>query len=88
MPISRREFESGELDLSLLLIGFFHSNPDYAYTVEELIGELVSRGVSLSEEEMRNALSSIEARGRIESKTLRGGVVYYIYSKPGLGFRV
>lgn len=85
MPISRREFESGELDPSLLLIEFLRSNPDYAYTAKELIGELASKGMDLTKEEMQNALSSLENRGRIESKIIHG-VVYYICSKT-MGFR-
>ncbi len=85
MPISRSEFESGELDPSLLIIDFLHSNPDYAYTVEELLEQLASSGIDLTGEEMQSILKSLESRGRIEVKTI-DAVIYYIYSKA-LGFR-
>ena len=87
MPISRREFESGELDPSLLIIEFLRSNPDNAYTMEELMEELASRGVNLTTGEMQNILDSLEKREKIEAKASIG-VVYYIYRKPRLGFRV
>ena len=85
MPISRREFEGGELDPSLLLIEFLRSNADYAYTVEELQSELAETGIDLTVEKMQDILNSLKNRGRIEAKT-RYGVVYYIYSKR-IGFR-
>jgi len=85
MPISRKEFESGELNLSLLIIDFLHSNPDYAYTVEELVEELVSRGTDLTAEKVQTVLSSLENRGRVEVKEIHG-VIYYIYNKA-MGFR-
>ena len=87
MPISRREFEGGKLDPSLLIIGFLRSNADYAYTVEELLEELVSRGMDLTAEDMQGILRSLEKQDKIEAKMMRG-VVYYIYRKPRLGFRV
>ncbi|MBE0415691.1 MAG: hypothetical protein IBX36_04025 [Dehalococcoidia bacterium] len=86
MPISRDEFERGELDPSLFIVDFLRSSPDYAYTLEELIAELASRGMDLAEEDLQDILSSLETRGRIESKTRRS-MVYYIYRKPKLGFR-
>jgi|Deesub1362A_J573_1020465.scaffolds.fasta_scaffold00246_2 acetate kinase len=85
MPISRREFESGELDPGLLLIEFLRSNSDYAYTLDELVRELGSKGIHMTGEDLRNILRSLEHRGRIESK-IKYGVVYYIYRKT-IGFR-
>jgi hypothetical protein len=85
MPISRGEFEKGELDPGLLILEFLRSNPDYAYILEELIGELAKRGMDLTAEEAQSILSSLESRGRVEAKTIHG-MVYYIYSKA-LGFR-
>ena len=85
MPISRSKFESGELDPSLFLVEFLRSNPDYAYTMEELIEKLASKGIDLTAEKVESILRLLESRGRIESK-MKYGVVYYIYSKR-IGFR-
>ena len=85
MPISRREFESGEPDPSLLLTELLRSDPDCAYAVEELMDELASRGMDLTAEEVQSILGSLEDRGKVESK-VRYGMVYYICSKR-IGFR-
>ena len=86
MPISRREFGSNESNSVFLVLDFFYSNSDQAYTLEELINELALRGVNLELGELKDILRTLEERGRIESKTKKG-VVYYIYHKPKLGFR-
>ncbi len=86
MPSGRKEFESGELDPSLLLIEFLRSNPDCYYILEELIVELASRGINVKTEEMQDILQSLEKQDKVEAKT-RTGVVYYIYQKLSLGFR-
>ncbi len=85
MPISRSEFESGELDPGLLLIEYLRSNPDYAYTLDELKEYLISRGVHLTTEELGNVLNTLESRGRVELKVVVG-VLYYIYRKT-ISFR-
>jgi len=85
MPISRKEFESGEVDPSLLVEEVVCSSPDYAYTVEELIIELASHRIGLTREEVQNILSSLEAQRKIKSNTVRG-VIYYICEKT-MGFR-
>jgi len=85
MPINRREFESGEPEPSLLVTGFLRSNPDYAYTMEELVSEVASREVDLTVEEVQSILGFLEAKGTVESKTVHG-VAYYIYRKV-IGFR-
>jgi len=85
MPISRSDFESGELDPSLLLTEYLRSTPDYAYTLDELKEYLISRGVHLTTEELGNVLNTLESRGRVESKVVVG-VLYYIYRKT-IGFR-
>jgi len=87
MPISSEEFESGELNLSLLITQFFRANPDYAYSVEELMQLLEPSGTILTDEDMQNILRSLEREERIKSKIIQG-VVYYAYYKPKLGFRV
>ena len=87
MPISRSEFESGELDPGILIMDFLRSNPDYAYTVYELLEQLASNGVNLTDVEIEEILKSLESRGRIKAKA-KSGVVYYIYNKTiGLAIR-
>jgi hypothetical protein len=97
MPISRREFEKGELDPSLLVEQFLRSNPDCAYTLQELMSELaskytlqelmsgmISKGAQFSEDDLGSILERLSERGRIESKTI-GGVLYYC-SRGAIGF--
>ncbi len=87
MPISLSEFEGGELDISFLILNFLRSSSDYAYTIGELVTQLESEGANLTNEEMKSVLRSLENAGKIEAKAM-GGIVYYIYRKPSLGFRV
>lgn len=87
MPITRREFESGELKPNLLIVGFLKANPDYAYTAQELRTELGTKDLTLTLRETRNILRSLVEKETIEAKTIKR-VVYYIYHKPRLGFRV
>ena len=86
MPISRREFESGELDAGFMVMDFLRSNSDDAYTADELV-ELISESVDVNKEQMRDILDSLERQGKVEVRVMRG-VIYYIYRKSRLGFRV
>lgn len=85
MPISRREFEKGEIDPTFVLEEFLRSNSDTAYTAEELIIELASNRIALTREEVQSILRSLEAEGKIRLNTVRG-VVYYVCEKT-VGFR-
>lgn len=76
MPISRQEFEKAERAASLLVEEFMRANSDYAFTLGELVGEMASRGMDLTQERVQNVLSLLEAGGRTESET-RDGEVYY-----------
>ena len=78
MPISRKEFEKGERDASLLVEGFLRANSDYAFTLVELVREMASRGTDLTQERVQSILGLLEASGRIESE-IRYGEVYYFY---------
>ena len=86
MPI-RQEFESGQLDLSFVVMDFLRSNSDSAYSVNELVAELAAKGMSLTVEEVQNVMLLLEKQEKVEAKTV-GGMVYYIYRKPRLGFRI
>ncbi len=82
MPISRTEFQKGELDPSFFVEEFLRSNADCAYTVEELIVELASKKrMALTAEEVRVILDSLETDKRVSAKMVRD-VVYYIHRKP------
>jgi hypothetical protein len=98
MPISRKEFERAELDPGLLVEEFLRANSEWAFTLAELMNGLASKytlkelsnalmlkGAQFTEEDFQKMLSSLEQRGRIESKTI-GDVTYYSYSET-LGFK-
>jgi hypothetical protein len=84
MPIKRKEFESGEPQPIFAVEEFLRSNPDYAYTVEELIVELAAMRVALKVDELREILSCLETGGKTQSKVING-VLYYVYSRA-IGF--
>jgi hypothetical protein len=87
MPISRDEFEKGKIDPTLYaVLLFLESSADTAYTLGELLTELKSEGLSLSEKDLVSILNSLKARRRVESKTI-DDVVYYIYRRT-IGFRL
>ena len=85
MPISRGEFEQGEIDLRLVIIEFLRVNIDSAYTLNEIIEELVSEGIACLEQDVVPVLNALVDNKRIELKSI-GGVLYYMYFKA-LGFR-
>ncbi len=84
MPISRREFESSEPQPISVLEEFLRSDPDSAYTVEELIVELAARRVPLTADEVRSILGYLEAGGKAQSKTIQSAL-YYVYGRS-VGF--
>ena len=86
MPISREEFEKGAVDPGLALLEFLRSNPELAFTLSELRDALSDSGINMEEEHLGSLIEELQKRGTIESKTV-GGVVYYIYRKPRMGFR-
>ena len=81
MPISRTEFEKSELDPGFVLEEFLRSNPDLAYTAEELVVEMASNRVALTIEEVQGILGDLEKRERVTEHGVRD-IVYYIYRKP------
>ena len=83
MPISRREFEKGERDASLLVEEFLRANADCAFTLVELVGEMASRGMDLTQERVQSILNLLEAGGRIESEARYGEVYYSCYGITG-----
>ena len=81
MPIARDKFQRSKPgDPMNLIIEFLRSNSRYAYTQSEIKGELALKGIDLPAEEMQKVLTSLEALGRIESKTIEGET-YYTYCK-------
>ena len=97
MPITRREFEKGQLDPSLLVEEFLCSNLDYAftlielmeglaskYTLAQLLNGLMSKGAQFTAEDLQKIIDSLVEKGRIESETVKDEE-YYCYRKD-LGF--
>jgi hypothetical protein len=82
VPISRREFEQRQIDLTSYILGILAAYPDHAYSFDELYKEvlnLVARPVP--ENAFRPALASLEAGGRVESREV-WGLTYYILKQP------
>jgi len=77
VPIRIDKFGSGgSSDPRRLISDFLRSNSSYAYTLDELIEALASKGISLRAEEVQNALDSLAAWGWVKSKIVEG-VKYY-----------
>ncbi len=85
MPISRGEFEKGDIDLRLVILEFLRSNSDYAHSLEEIIEQLISEGITPIYEEVNDMLTGLVNKKRLESKSI-SGVLYYMYCKV-VGFR-
>ncbi len=85
MPISRREFEQGEINLNTAITNYLRDNIDNAYILGELYEELLSEGFACSEEDVAHSLSELVDIKRIEVKDING-VLYHIYS-TSLGFK-
>jgi len=80
MPITSTEFEKSRREISALLIELLRFNFYIAYTVDELVEELASKGRKVKAEEVERLLLSREYGGRVESKII-DGVPYYKYSR-------
>jgi len=80
MPIRRTELGESSRDPSALIVDFLSVNFRFAYTREELIEELASKGVNVSKEQVARLLISLEYGGGIESQ-VKDGVPYYQYRK-------
>ena len=85
MPISRSDFDAGELSVEGMLVAFLRDNQDLAFTTIELIEALDAQGVQTRDDELVDALMRLESRERIESKEV-AGTRYYCY-KRSLDFR-
>ena len=85
MPISRDEYEIGEIDISLWVVQFLRERPDYAFTVDELSNALASSWRPSQGDELVRALEDLVESKRIECKNIKG-IMYYRYYKRPLGF--
>lgn len=84
MPINSTDFEKSRREISGLLIEFLRFNFYIAYTVDELVEMLASKGRKVKAEEVERLLLSREYGGRVESNIING-VLYYKYKRV-LGF--
>ena len=85
MPISREEFEKSEADPALAILKFLRSNPDTAFSLEQLHSIVLSARIDLNIEALEEILRSLESQGKIETKKI-DDVVYYIYYRRPIGF--
>ena len=86
MPVSRDEFEQEQVDLALPLYALLTSNPDLAFTADELLQMLVdtSRGTTLGD--VYQALGSLVNQERVQLKEF-DGQRWYTVVRRRLGFR-
>jgi hypothetical protein len=85
MPISREEFEKGKPDPALPILKFLRSNPDIAFSLEQLYDIVLSSQIDLDIEALEMILRSLESQGKIETKKIDNVVYYISYRKP-IGF--
>ena len=78
MPISREEFESGQLDLTVPIKRALEANPDFAFSAQEIqerLADIVERNAT--EAEVAQQLNNLVEEGVVEVKAL-GGRRWYI----------
>jgi hypothetical protein len=80
MPISESDFGKGGRDTSLVLLEFLSYNYRSAYTVDELVEAMATKGKDLAKNDVEALLSALVYGGRAESKTV-DGVAYYKYAR-------
>lgn len=84
MPISRSEFERGEINPYQAVMSFLRLNKDYAWTLEEIQEKVHSQyKLTIGIEELRNFLDELAMKGIIEKKEICG-VIYYCWIRLGL----
>ena len=79
MPISRRDFEGGRLDLSVPILQFLSLRNGEAFTADEVLDELLNYyGRRVTQTEVVVALEDLVKADRLESKQF-AGVEWFIY---------
>lgn len=85
VPITRDEFDTGELNLDATLLAFLREHSDAAFASNELVFELDAQGIPVSLDDAAAALSRLVERSRVDSKEI-AAPIYYSYNRF-LGFR-
>jgi hypothetical protein len=78
MPITSKDFDKSDRKSDLILLDFLRSHPLEAYSVDELVKTMASKGRKLSKEELGRMLMLMEYGRKLTSKKI-GGVTYYRY---------
>lgn len=86
MPISREEYEHGEIDATVYLLQLLRSYSDTAFSAIELSQIAANEGRNMEPAEIADRLNPLVAQATVECKEV-GGVLYYIYRRRPLGFR-
>ena len=85
MPMARDMFDRGIDPAEARMVEFLDSNPNQAYTLEELLaGARLDMGDPFSRLTALVLLWGLNSRGAVVSKLL-GGETYYASAKPGVG---
>ncbi len=73
MPISREEFEAGQIDLTIFLTEIFSVDILLAWNLDELIGALQRRlGIEVQQDVVLPSLRALELGGKIEHRVIWG----------------
>ena len=80
MPISREEFESGRLDLTVPIRQFLEVNPELAFSAEDVVDRLAEIvGRNATESEIIRQLDTLVRVGKVLAKDF-GSRRWYIIS--------
>ena len=81
MPISRNEFESGELDLTVHIMLILELDPESAWSAAELQEDIEGKlGSDFEQQVVLYALAALQTAGKIEHEEI-WGVDYYCVTR-------
>ncbi len=83
MPISRREFGEGRLDLSVPILQYLNTRSDEAFTVDEIqsaLTDVYERRTTVAE--VSSILRTLVSSGGVETKEVSGAQMYTIVVGP------
>jgi Fe2+ or Zn2+ uptake regulation protein len=78
LPISREEFDAGQIDLGIAISEFLTMRREDAFTATEILEQLIRFGRAATLAEVALTLESLVKLSRVESKEFSGSRWYTI----------